>query len=149
GSGYLKASWQILMNTLRKYLNHPLKKRDEQKFLYSRLYLFDEEYTLDRNQYLWQSYLDIQSQHQTSIWPQSERDLDCCRNKLNTQAQSWIPTLPPVEILDNNLKQFVETQNKRLSSNNEKELAQYIGILDENKTLQQILSFYLTPNDQV
>ena len=61
------------MNTLRKHLNHPLKKRNEQKFVSSRLHLFDEEFALDLDRYLWQSYLDIGSQQQQpQVWPVSE-----------------------------------------------------------------------------
>lgn len=63
------------MNTLRKHLDHHLNKRDEQKFVYSRLCLFDEEYSLDRNRYIWESYLDIESQRQTQVWPVSKYSL--------------------------------------------------------------------------
>ncbi|CAF4079494.1 unnamed protein product [Adineta steineri] len=134
-SGYLRASSQALMNTLRKHLNHPLKKRNEQKFVYSRLHLFDEEFALDLNRYLWQSYLEIGlQQQQPQIWPnevyraaktnefnlcqqyiveslnQTKIHLDLCYAKLNTQSQSWISTLPSLDILDDNLKKFVRQQ---------------------------------------
>ncbi|CAF5186662.1 unnamed protein product, partial [Rotaria magnacalcarata] len=70
-STYLKVSWNTLMNNLKIHLKSPLKKRNEQKFVYARLYLFDEEFTLDLDQYLWQSYLDLgsQQQQQPEVWP--------------------------------------------------------------------------------
>lgn len=80
---------------------------------------------------------------------QTKRDLDCCNTKLNTQVQSWIPTLPSLEILDTNLKKFVQAQNKRLSNNIEKQLSQYKDISDERNAFEKILSLHLTPNDQV
>ncbi|CAF2989662.1 unnamed protein product, partial [Rotaria sp. Silwood2] len=173
-SAYLKVSWNSLMNTLRINLKHPLKKSNEQKFVYRRLHLFNEEYTLDLNRYLWQSYLDIgsQQQPQPQVWPSEvcimaqtdepnsckqyiaeylneiKNHLDLCYAKLNTQVQSWISTLPPRAILDDNLKQFVRLQNKHLSKMINKQLTQYKNILEENNAFQQI-SLYLTPNDQV
>ncbi|CAF4086380.1 unnamed protein product, partial [Adineta steineri] len=174
-AGYLRASWQTLMNTLRKHLNHPLKKRSEQKFVCSRLHLFDEEFALDLDRYLWQSYLEIgsqQQQQQPQVWPnevyraaktnesilcqqyivrtlnETKAHLDLCYAKLNAQAQSWMSTLPSSNILDNNLKQFVRQQKKHVSARIDKKLKQYKDVLDEKKTLQQI-SLYLTPNDQI
>ncbi|CAF1578045.1 unnamed protein product, partial [Adineta steineri] len=172
-SGYLRASSQALMNTLRKHLNHPLKKRSEQKFVCSRLHLFDEEFALDLNRYLWQSYLEIGSQQQQpQIWPnkvyraaktnesnlcqqyivdslnQTKIHLDLCYAKLNTQAQSWISTLPSLDILDDNLKKFVRQQKKHSSTRINKQLKQYKDVLEENKSFQHI-SLYLTPNDRI
>lgn len=72
---YLKISWHILMQVLAKHLKHSLKKRMEQKFIYIRLSLLDEEYSLHLNQSLLQSYLDLgsqQQQQQLQIWPVSE-----------------------------------------------------------------------------
>ncbi|CAF1430022.1 unnamed protein product [Adineta steineri] len=164
------------MNTLRKHLNHPLKKRSEQKFVCSRLHLFDEEFALDLDRYLWQSYLEIgsqqQQQQQPQVWPnevyraaktnesilcqqyiveslnETKAHLDLCYAKLNAQAQSWMSTLPSSDILDNNLKQFVRQQKRHLSTRIDKQLKQYKDVLEEKKTLQQI-SLYLTSNDQI
>ena len=41
-------------------------------------------------------------------------NLEKCHTELNVQARSWISTLPPLHILDDNLKQFVRLQNKHL-----------------------------------
>ncbi|CAF1389852.1 unnamed protein product [Adineta steineri] len=172
-SGYLRASCQTLMNALRKHLNHPLKKRNEQKFVCSRLHLFDEEFALDLDRYLWQSYLDIGLQQpQLQVWPndvyraaktndsilcqqylvkslnETKIHLDLCYAKLNTQAQSWISTLPSLDILDNNLKQFVRQQKKHSSTRISKQLKQYKDVLEETKSLQQI-SLYLTSYDHI
>ncbi|CAF1427583.1 unnamed protein product [Rotaria sordida] len=154
-SAYLKVSWNILMNNLKTDLNHPLKKRNEQKFVYTRLHLFNEEFTLNLNQDIWQSYLDLGSQQQyPQVWPSeiyemaktNEPDLckqymvkslneikihlDVCCTKLNTQEQSWISTLPPLEMLDDTLKQFVRLQNEHLSKTINKQLTHNFDPLD-------------------
>ena len=72
---YLKVSWHILMPNLTQHPKHPFEKKTEQKFIYIRLSLFDEEYSLDQNQYLLRSYLDLgsqQQQQQLQVWPVSE-----------------------------------------------------------------------------
>lgn len=63
------------MQNLGKHLKHPLKKRIEQKFIYTRLSLFDEAYHLDLKQSLFQTYFDLGSQQQQQelqVWPVSE-----------------------------------------------------------------------------
>jgi hypothetical protein len=60
------------MNALKTYLKLPLKARNEQRFIYSRLQLFDEEFVLDRHRHLWQSYLDMGLQQQPEFWPVSK-----------------------------------------------------------------------------
>jgi hypothetical protein len=50
-------------------LNYALKKEDEQKFIYQRLNLVDQQYFLEMNQHLWQSYVNIGLQKH--IWPVS------------------------------------------------------------------------------
>ncbi|CAF4201285.1 unnamed protein product, partial [Rotaria sordida] len=52
---------------ISKPLNYTFKKDDEQRFIYNRLHLFDEDYCLQVEQQLWQSYLDIGKQH--GQWP--------------------------------------------------------------------------------
>lgn len=78
----------------------------------------------------------------------SRTNLERCHTKLNVQARSWISTLPRLDILDNNLKQFVHLQNKHLSERINRQLSQYKSILEEQKLFQQIL-LYLTSNDRV
>ena len=46
-----------------------LEKEDEQKFIYQRLNLVDQQYCLEMSQHLWQSYLNIGLQKY--VWPVS------------------------------------------------------------------------------
>ncbi len=67
---YLTRSSAILFPILSKRLNYSLlKKEHEQQFIYIRLDLFDQQYYLEADQHLWQSYLDIGIQQH--IWPVS------------------------------------------------------------------------------
>lgn len=75
-------------------------------------------------------------------------NLEKCHSKLNVQVQSWISTLPGLDILNDNLKQFVRLQNTHLSNRIDKQLTQYKSILEERKTFQQLL-LYMTSNDRV
>ncbi len=66
---YLTRSSSILCQILNKTLNYSLKKKDEQRFIYRQLELLDQQYCLQKDQELWQSYLDIGLQQR--IWPVS------------------------------------------------------------------------------
>ncbi len=66
---YLTRSWSTLFQLLSKKLNYSLRKEDEQKFIYLRLNLFDQQYWLEIDQHLWQSYLNIG--FEKHLWPVS------------------------------------------------------------------------------
>jgi hypothetical protein len=66
---YLKRSPSILFQMLNKRLNYTLKKKDEQNFIYTRLNLLDQQYCLQVDLILWQSYLDIGIEQ--NKWPVS------------------------------------------------------------------------------
>jgi hypothetical protein len=66
---YLTRSPSILCQILNKALNYSLKKKDEKQFIFVRLQLLDQQYCLDMDQKLWQSYLDIGLQQH--LWPVS------------------------------------------------------------------------------
>lgn len=68
-SKYLKMSRRLLINSLHLQLNYPLKKKKEQKFILSRLRLFDEQFCLDQIRYLYQAYFDLGSN--SHVWPVS------------------------------------------------------------------------------
>ncbi|CAF3383223.1 unnamed protein product [Rotaria socialis] len=74
-ASYLKRSPRLFIQALGRQLNHSLKAKSEQKFIYSRLRLLDLQFCLNIHQSLWQSYLDLSyEQHQ---WPVSvHRSLD-------------------------------------------------------------------------
>lgn len=66
---YLTRSLFTLFQLLRKSLNYPLKNKDEQQFIHTRLELLDQHYYLEVELQLWQSYLHIGvEKHQ---WPVS------------------------------------------------------------------------------
>jgi hypothetical protein len=54
---------------LSKTLNYTFKGKPEQKYIYLRLNLFDQQYCLKVDEQLWQSYLDIGLQQH--VWPVS------------------------------------------------------------------------------
>ena len=54
---------------LSKTLNYTFKEKNEQKYIYLRLNLFDQQYCLKVDEQLWQSYLDIGLQQ--NQWPVS------------------------------------------------------------------------------
>ena len=64
---YLKRSSSTLFQMLNKTLNYILKKKNEQKYIYVRLNLLDQQYCLKVDEQLWQSYLDIGLQQH--LWP--------------------------------------------------------------------------------
>jgi hypothetical protein len=66
---YLTRSSSILYQILNKALNYSLKKKDEKQFINVRLQLLDQQYCLEMDRQLWQSYLDIGSQQH--LWPVS------------------------------------------------------------------------------
>lgn len=67
-SKYLKMSQNILLNSLRLQLNHPIKRKSEQQFILSRLVLFDKQFCLTQTHELYQTYLDFTSKYH-EIWP--------------------------------------------------------------------------------
>ncbi|CAF1518041.1 unnamed protein product, partial [Rotaria magnacalcarata] len=56
---YLTRSSSILYQILNKTLNYSVKKKDEKQFINVRLQLLDQQYCLEMDHQLWQSYLDI------------------------------------------------------------------------------------------
>lgn len=64
---YLTRSSSILCQILNKALNYSLKKEDEKRIIYARLVLLDQQYCLEMDRQLWQSYLDIGLQQ--NLWP--------------------------------------------------------------------------------
>ena len=72
---YLKVLSNMLLQSLRLHLKHPLKKKIEQKFIHLRLQQSDRQFYLDLNRSLWQSYLNIGSQ--TQLWPVRFYDINC------------------------------------------------------------------------
>jgi hypothetical protein len=68
-SKYLKMPRRLLLHSLHLQLNCPLKKKKEQRFILSRLKIVDQQFCLEQIRYLYQTYLDLGSQHH--MWPVS------------------------------------------------------------------------------
>lgn len=66
---YLTRSSSILWQTLNKSLNYSLKEKNEKRFIYERFELLDQQYCLQVDHQLWQSYFDIGLQARE--WPMS------------------------------------------------------------------------------
>ena len=69
-ASYLRRLSPVLLQALRLKLDHPLKKRREQIFVFERLRLSDKRYCLELHQSLWQSCLTLSSEQH--IWPVSK-----------------------------------------------------------------------------
>jgi hypothetical protein len=83
--------------------------------------------------------------HLSTITLQSEQ----CTNELNIQFQSCPTTLLPLRTtLDQNLKEFVQIQQKHLSNKMNFQLTRYKDMIHE-KELFQTLSTFNRTNDQV
>jgi hypothetical protein len=69
-SKYLKMPRRLLLHSLHLQLNYRLKwKNKEQRFIISRLELFDRQFCLDQIHYLYQTYFNLGLQHE--MWPVS------------------------------------------------------------------------------
>ena len=62
----LKMPRKLLLNSLRLQINCSLKKKNEQKFILTRLRLFDHKFCLDQLHYMYQNYYEQGSQYQ--VW---------------------------------------------------------------------------------
>lgn len=56
---YLERASAVLFKTLSNRLNHPLKRQEDQRFIYARLDLLDRHYCSEVDRNLWKSYLNI------------------------------------------------------------------------------------------
>ena len=68
-SRYLTKTPRLLFQMLRLHLNHPLKGKQPQQFIYHRLHLYDRQYRLDLHRHLWQSFRELGANHE--VWPVS------------------------------------------------------------------------------
>lgn len=66
---YLTKKPRLLFQMLRLHLNHSLKNKQQQEFIYRRLSLVDRQYRFDNHRHLWQSYCELGANHE--IWPVS------------------------------------------------------------------------------
>ncbi|CAF3467602.1 unnamed protein product [Rotaria socialis] len=135
-ASYLKRIPRLLIQTLGRQLDHPIKTKSEHKFIYSRLKLLDQQFCLNIHQSLWQSYFDLgYERHQwpdyfykitkTNELPLCEKfvqdylthiqqQLEQCTTQLNLQATTCPETLT-MTLLDHHLKEYISSQQKRFT----------------------------------
>ena len=72
------------------------------------------------------------------------RQLDQCTSELITQAESCPSKLLPLDTLDQNLREFVNLQEKYLSNKMHSQLTRYKDLIEEKKLFQNFSSYDLT-----
>ncbi|CAF5184021.1 unnamed protein product, partial [Rotaria magnacalcarata] len=165
---YLKRLPLTFFPILSKKLNYTLKKKNERRIFYARLDLLDQQYCLEVDQHLWQSYLDIGLRKQ--IWPDQlytmanandfnlcqeylinyindiKQQLHQCQMELTKLYQSRpIATLSMNEV-DRCLKEFVVCQRKYLSIRNNNQLVNFQDDLSEKELFTLVSAYSLTTN---
>ncbi|CAF4078673.1 unnamed protein product, partial [Rotaria sordida] len=168
---YLTRSSHILCQILNKTLNYSLKKKDEQQFIYLQLELLDQQYCLERDQELWQSYLDIGIQQH--IWPDQlytmakTNDFDLCKEYLMNSIQNikkqlnqyqlelakqQFRTCPIIELsfeqIEHRLKELVNRERKYLSKRNNKQLIKFKDDFYEKELFKTISTYFPKTNEQ-
>ncbi|CAF1241717.1 unnamed protein product [Rotaria sordida] len=164
---YLKIFPNLLFQILRIQLKHGLKKAKERKYIHDRLQLFDRQYRLQCHRNLWQSYFTLGSEHQ--LWPNQvtkmtktnehglcqqfvinhltklNQQYDQCTNELITQSSNSCPsTLLSLQNLDENLKDFVEIQEKYIANKMHAQLTRYKNTIQEKVLFQTVSTMNLT-----
>ncbi|CAF1153815.1 unnamed protein product [Rotaria sordida] len=150
---YLKRSSATLFQMLSKTLNYTFKEKPEQKYIYLRLNLFDQQYCLKVDEQLWQSYLDIGLQQH--VWPDQlhktaktddfqlcheylknyieiiKEQLNQCEIKLLEQSQRYSITKFSIDQMDHCLKEYVDCQRKYLAMRNKQQLVKFKNNIQE------------------
>ncbi|CAF3028976.1 unnamed protein product, partial [Rotaria sp. Silwood2] len=164
---YLTQSSYKLFQILSKRLNYSLKKQDQQEFIYKRLNLFDQQYYLEMEQCLWQSYLDIGLQEQ--VWPDElytiakttddkkvchdflvnyvenlKKQIMDCQLQLNEQSQSCPVTRLTLDQIDHCLKEYVHSERSYLSVQNNDQIIKFKSYIREKDLFKTITSYQLS-----
>ncbi|CAF3341725.1 unnamed protein product [Rotaria socialis] len=170
---YLTRSSFELCEILNKTLNYSLKKTDEKQFIHVRLQLLDQQYCLEIDQQLWQSYLDIGLQQH--LWPDqfytmlktndfdlckqyamnyienNKKQLNHCQFELAKQEQQYQTCLIQglsFEYIESRLKELVDRERKYLSKRNNDKLIKFKDDISEKKLLPTISTTTLMNNQQ-
>ncbi|CAF1210730.1 unnamed protein product, partial [Rotaria magnacalcarata] len=170
---YLTRSSSILYQILNKALNYSLKKKDEKQFINVRLQLLDQQYCLEMDRQLWQSYLDIGLQQH--LWPDqfytmaktndfdlckqyvmnyienNKRQLNHCHFELTKQEQQFqtcqIKELS-FEQMEQQLKELVDRERKYLSKRNNDKLIKFKDDISQKQRLTTISTSALMNNQE-
>ncbi|CAF3813930.1 unnamed protein product [Rotaria sordida] len=155
-----------LFRILKKRLNYSLRKPNRKEFIYKRLNLFDQQYYLEIEQRLWQSYLDIGLKEQ--MWPEIlykmaktsndtnvchdflvnyleniKNQINKCQLQLNEQSHSCPITRLTIDQIDHCLKEYVHTERSYLTMRNNDELIQFKSHIREKDLLKTITSYQI------
>ncbi|CAF4692379.1 unnamed protein product, partial [Rotaria socialis] len=168
---YLTRSSSILYQILNKALNFSLKKKDEKQFINVRLQLLDQQYCLEMDRQLWQSYLDIGLQQH--LWADqfytmaktndfdlckqyvmnyienNKKQLNHCQSELTKQEEQF-QTCPMIELsfeqIEQRLKELVDRERKYLSKRNNDKLIKFKDDISEKQRLTTISTSALMNN---
>ncbi|CAF1929236.1 unnamed protein product, partial [Rotaria magnacalcarata] len=170
---YLTRSSFVLCEILNKALNYSLKKKDEKEFIHVRLQLYDQQYCLEIDQQLWQSYLDIGLQQH--LWPDQfytmakTNDFELCKQyvmnyiennkkqlnhwqfelaKQEQQFQACLIQGLSFEYIESRLKELVHRERKYLSKRNNDKLIKFKDDISEKQQLTTISTTSLMNNPQ-
>ncbi|CAF4785957.1 unnamed protein product, partial [Rotaria socialis] len=146
-------------------------KKDEKQFINVRLQLLDQQYCLEMDRQLWQSYLDIGLQQH--LWPDQfytmakTNDFDLCKQyvmnyiennkrQLNhcqfelTKQEEQFQTCPMIELsfeqIEQRLKELVDRERKYLSKRNNDKLIKFKDDISEKQRLTTISTSALMNN---
>ncbi|CAF4124658.1 unnamed protein product, partial [Adineta steineri] len=135
---YLTRSSSILCQILNKTLNYTLKNKDEKKSLHIQLELLDQQYCLEKDQELWQSYLDIGLQQ--CLWPVKniKKQLNKCQFELLKYSQTCPITELSFHIIEQRLKELVARERKYLSQRNNDELIKFKDDIHQAELFKKI-----------
>jgi hypothetical protein len=103
-------------NGISKILKYQLKENDQQRFIYTRLGLFDQQYCFDIELQLWKSYSEIGLQHQ--IWPISISFMPfitCCLFKKTKDSLYSMATTNDFELCRRYAMNYIENINEQLN----------------------------------
>ncbi|CAF3776931.1 unnamed protein product, partial [Rotaria socialis] len=164
-------------NDINEHINYRFKlfnkKNDEQQFINVRLQLLDQQYCLEMDRQLWQSYLDIGSQQH--LWPDqlykmaktndfdlckqyvmnyienNKKQLNHCQLELAKQEQQF-QTCPiqglSFELMEQRLQELVDRERKYLSKRNNDKLIKFKDDICKKQLLTKISTTSLMNNQQ-
>ncbi len=77
------------------------------------------------------------------------QQFDQCKTELLTQSVSCPSKLLPIDILDHNLNEFVQLQEKYLSNKMNSQLNRYKNTIEEKKLYQNFFTYDLSNNQVI
>ncbi|CAF4085834.1 unnamed protein product, partial [Adineta steineri] len=143
---YLTRSSSILCQILNKTLNYTLKKQDEKQFIHIQLELLDQQYCLEKDQELWQSYLDIGLQQ--CVWPNIKKQINHCQFELSKYSQTCPIRELSFHLIEQRLKELVARERKYLSQRNNDQLIKFKDDIHQAELFKQIYTNLPTTNIQ-